>query len=592
MNATNRNSLLVVLLFVLTQTFGQTTPGLERVITISFANEKIESALNRIGSEAKVTFSYNAELLEDVSPVTLSFKTKTVREVIERIFKGAVSYKEIGGYIVLTKATKVSSQFPTEKPTTSIFGYILNAINGERVSNASIRDAQTLASVTSNEFGYFALDLSSMLSEYSLAITAKNFRDTSYLISASNAGFVTLKVMPVPQTLELKTASEATGFADQSMGTQSDTLSNNKTNESQLTETYQEGDTIYRIGQASLLPYLGTNGRYSDVTINGYSFNLLGGTALATQYAEFGGLFNINRDYVNGFQAAGLFNSDGGFVSGVQVAGLYNTSKGITGAQLAGGVNINGDSLKGTQLAGGVNINNGSGLGTQAAGGININTGDVIGAQVAGLANISTKRLVGAQVSGLVNYGKNVRGLQLGLINIADSLHGVPIGIFSYVRHGYHKVELFADEIFYTNIAFRTGTHHFYNIMTFGMKPENDPGDNNVEWTFGYGIGTAPRLTRWLYLNFDLTSNHLSKGKISDGTNLLNKLFMGFEFQVQKKCSIALGVTLNGYITDLPATGYKDIFTGNRPRIIQEHTNSNGTDFMMWWGLKGAIRFF
>jgi hypothetical protein len=164
------------------------------------------------------------------------------------------------------------------------------------------------------------------------------------------------------------------------------------------------------------------------------------------------------------------------------------------------------------------------------------------------------------------------------------------LGFFSFVLKGYHKIEISADEVFYTNLAFRTGTSHFYNIFTAGVKPDTFE-DDETHWTFGYGIGTAPRLTRWLSFNIDLTANQIVKGDNFEAINLLNKAFLGLEFEPVKKVALAIGITLNGYVTDTGYGQYPDLFTDYKPDIRYDHTYSNDLNLKMWWGGKVGLRF-
>jgi hypothetical protein len=211
-----------------------------------------------------------------------------------------------------------------------------------------------------------------------------------------------------------------------------------------------------------------------------------------------------------------------------------------------------------------------------------------VGVQFAPLFNIATKSIKGVQGAVLFNYARHVRGSQIAFINIADTVDGVSIGFLNFVKSGYHQLEVAADEIFYLNMAFRTGVPNFYNIFTAGIKPDNfeDPF-----WTVGYGIGTAPRLARWLHLNFDFTVNQVSKGAFTPSINLINKFYAGLEFKPAKKFAIGLGVTLNAYVTDTSYDGYVDLFTSYRPTIIYDETDVNGINTKMWWGAKIGLRF-
>lgn len=600
MNVLNKIALALILLVIVAQeSVAQSVPPLERVLTIDFSHERIETVLSRIAKDVKITFSYNAAILDSRKEVTESFKEKTVREILEQLFKGTVTYKDRGSYIILMKATtpplKTSSTSEVDIPL-FIHGYIMNGSTGDKLSEVSIYDTKSLTAAISNQYGYFKLELEKPGNKNQIAISKRNFIDTVLTVTRNNAGFITILLHP-----------EQTPPTDLIVSSDTSLISIDTTHRVpypepvETEEPLNEGqinvrniqDTLYRNFQASLLPFVGTNKNLSGNVVNGFSFNLLGGYSFGTKNMEVGGLFNMDRGNVSAFQLAGIFNMNGGSMTGFQAAGLYNVNrKGLSGAQFAGLANVNGDSVQGAHFAGLANVNTGPMSGAQFAGLANVQLGNFKGSQFAGLVNISTRKVSGTQVAGLMNYGKNIKGLQIGFLNIADTLHGVPIGFFSYVSKGYHKLEFFADEIFYTNIAFRTGTNKFYNILTFGLKPETDKDDNDVEWTFGYGIGTAPRVLNWLYLNFDISTSQLSKGEFTDAINLLNKAYLGLEVQPAKKFSVALGITLNGYLTRTTYENYYDIFTDYKPRIILDHNYNNDLNLKMWWGFKAGVRFF
>ncbi|WP_373396777.1 hypothetical protein V8V91_18955 [Algoriphagus halophilus] len=200
-------------------------------------------------------------------------------------------------------------------------------------------------------------------------------------------------------------------------------------------------DTLSRGFQASFVPFIGTNRKISGSVVNNFSLNILGGFSGGTNKAEIGGLFNINRRNVQYFQAAGLFNQVGGSVKGFQVAGLTN---------------INLEAVTGFQAAGIGNFSSGPVSGVQAAGVLNIVTSDLKGVQLAGVTNYTHHDVEGGQISTVLNIAKNVQGFQLGLFNYSDSTSGTPIGLISFVRKGYHKVEIGVDEMLPLNISLRT----------------------------------------------------------------------------------------------------------------------------------------
>ena len=130
----------------------------------------------------------------------------------------------------------------------------------------------------------------------------------------------------------------------------------------------------------------------------------------------------------------------------------------------------------------------------------------------------------------------------------------------------------------------------FYNILTVGAKPDTFD-DEETQWTFGYGFGTAPKLSRTLSLNVDVTSNQVVYGNSIDAINMINKLYLGVEIQTFKNLGVTFGVTLNGYITDTTYDKYKPLFTDYTPHLISDKTYSNDINMKMWWGGKVGLRF-
>lgn len=293
-----------------------------------------------------------------------------------------------------------------------------------------------------------------------------------------------------------------------------------------------------------------------------------------------------------GLQASGLFNLNGGETKAVQLSGLANMNlDDFQGVQATGLANINLRSADGVKFAGLMNFSNGRSVGASIAGLANIHVRDFKGPQIAGLTNISTKgKMYGSQISGLYNHGHKVYGTQIGFVNYADSLTGIPIGFLSIVKHGYHKLEVSADEVFYANLAFRSGARQFHNILMAGIQPQYFDS-NNVVWSFGYGLGTARKITKWLQLNIDLSSQHVNKGSFTEELSSLNKLQVGFDFRLARGLSIYAGASLNSYLTKLSYSDYPTLFTGFKPKVF--YTEVYGEVYnQMWFGGKVGLRFF
>ncbi|MBP9924477.1 MAG: carboxypeptidase-like regulatory domain-containing protein [Cyclobacteriaceae bacterium] len=577
-------------------------PILERSVSINASNEKIPLVLNRIGQAAGFSFSYNSALIDSNQEISIEVTNQTVRSILNEIFNGSMNYKEKGNYLILTRATPA----PVKNNTIVVVinGYVQDESTGDKISNASVYDKQTLTSAVTDDFGYFKLKLEKKTDSISLSVSKKNYRDTLVSITAPANQYLTISINPIKKdSIEIIAQTKT---VDTVSVAKKEVLSLPYESEPNIQNI---SDTLYELVQVSFLPFLGTNGRLSGNVINDYSINIFGGYSLGTRQIELGFFFNLDRGDVSwlqiagfgnavggkvyGIQAAGFANVNGGETEAVQLAGFANTNLGNTrGVQVAGLANTNLGNMNGVQVAGLSNVTSMPSQGVQVAGFGNVQIGDYVGSQFAGVTNIATEKITGSQISALFNHGKEVRGTQIGLINYADTLGGVPIGLISIVKKGYHKIELSADEIFYTNLAFRTGVKKFYSQLMVGFKPTQsiEPTDTSV-WTFGYGLGTSPRLNRWLSIDIDLLSQHVNKGSFTDELSSLNKLYVGLDFQLAKKFSLATGITLNGYLTRPSYTDYPQIFTGFKPNIFYDENVGSDLNLKMWLGAKVALRF-
>lgn len=556
------------------------TPPLERIISITLREERLDHALSRVSREGDFEFSYSTSAIATDKIVSGEFVRRSVREILNTLLGESAKIKVKGNYIILTR-----NNIPAKPVSTiQLSGYVLNANTGEKISEVSVYEKTTRSSTVTNGFGYFSLKVNGDENESQIAVSKKDYRDTTLTLVKGTTQLINVALLPIPPP-EDTVALEIVVNLDSLLVVveEEKSLSPGQVNVENIK------DTLYRTYQFSVLPFVGTNHKLSGNFINDYSVNLIGGFSQGTRKLEAGTVFNIDRGDVQYVQLAGLVNMVGGKVSGLQAAGGFNlTRRKVEAFQFAGLMNINGDSVYSGQFAGLMNVNLKASRGAQFAGLANVQVHDYVGVQFAPLFNIATHSIKGVQGAVLFNYAKHVRGSQLAFINIADTVEGVSIGFLNFVKSGYHQIEVSADEIFYLNMAFRTGVPNFYNIFTAGIKPDNF---EVPYWTVGYGIGTAPRLARWLHLNFDFTVNQVSQGEFTPAINLLNKFYAGLEFKPAKKFAIGLGVTLNAYVTDTTYDGYVDLFTSYRPTIIYDETDINGINTKMWWGAKIGLRF-
>lgn len=610
-----RKAIFILLLCTVhNQLLAQTRDLLNTPVAISVTNERVTTVLNRISQQGGFSFSYNASLIADDQVITLNVANKPVREVLNEIFRGSVNYKEKGNHIILTKVTVKQA-----KATSSVFiisGYLEDAETKEKIVAASVYERKSITSTVSDEFGFFRLKLEkSPEVALEVSVSKRDYADTTILITENGNQYFHLALRPLRRRAEVRDTTDISLVTVDSTLIEPEVADEvPESREEELNLPFTEtpnieniSDTLHRQFQVSLFPFIGTNGPLSGNVVNGYSVNIFGGYSLGTTEAEIGGFFNVDRGNVDYLQVAGFFNMVGNNMTGVQTAGFFNLNGGKTnavqasgflninfgkfqGVQAAGFANVNLDAADGFLAAGFLNYSDGPSVGAQVAGFMNIHDDNFSGPQVAGFMNINSATLRGSQVSAFINVGNKIYGTQVGIFNFADSLTGVPVGILSFVKHGYHKIELSADEVFYANVAYRSGVRQFYNILTAGFKPEAASDSVNV-WSFGYGVGSSIRLARWLDLNIDVTSQHINKGSFTVELSSLNKLHAGFDWRITKKFSIYTGATLNGYLTSTSFADYPELFTDFKVSPISDRTFNSGVNLKMWWGAKVALRF-
>ncbi|WP_233553673.1 carboxypeptidase-like regulatory domain-containing protein [Algoriphagus lacus] len=557
-NCKGRKLVLFFLLMGFISTFSsvaQEIPVLEKKITLSAQNERIDSFLKRLSQEAGCVFSYSSSVLDVSKTFSGRFSNQPLREVLEVIFEGKVQIKQKGVYVILTP-----------KPETKevvISGYVVDE-SGQGIRDATIYDPITLQSSTTDEYGYFQFEVKNPASEnFELIVNKKDYSDTLLLEEKSSFQKILLKAEEVKLDEVGKSlassAKEFWSWTKNSVG---------------YRNSENVKDTLNRDFQLSLIPFVGTNRKISGSVINDYSVNILGGFSGGTTKAELGGLFNIDRGDVQSVQIAGLFNQVGGKVSGFQMAGLANATL---------------DAVDAAQIAGLVNFTTGEVNGVQLAGVLNMTTSGLSGTQVAGVSNVALKDVEGAQVSAILNVGRKVNGSQVGLFNYADSISGAPVGLISFVRKGYNNIEIGTNEVMPVTLALRTGTRSFYNILFAGMRL--NPSDSTT-WSFGYGLGTSPKLGKKTFLNLELSSEQMNKGNVA-ALNLITKAYVGFDFQLAKGFGLYAGPTVNYRVYDSAYSGHPDLFSHVSPKIQSEKlyaTNDIGTQ--LWWGFRAGFRFF
>lgn len=604
-----RALLVGVIVFLTITGFAQSgkTPFLERSITINVSNVTTGEILSQIEKTVSCVFSYNNHVVNIDRKVSVQLTNRTVRQVLDKVFDGQLQYKERGNYIILSKATS----------NRIVAGYVENS-KGEKIANASVYDLNTLTSATTNEYGYYEMKLKRD-EQVTLKVSKEQYSDTVVPLQPVSPALKTIVIEEQPEKPKLPQIAKTIG----------DTLKSKWNVVSDWTvEQFTRNpnvrnidDSLYRSYQISAFPFVGTNGSLSGNIENGLSFNLFGGYNGGVRHMEFGTLFNIDRKDVQYLQLAGVFNIVGGDMRGCQIGGVMNidmqsmsgaqiggvmnvVDKNMRGAAIGGVMNVVGDTANGTQIAGVMNVIGGEHNGLAIAGVMNLQNDRFRGAHISGVLNSARGKssglqiagvlneadtIQGVQISGFINRARHISGVQIGVINLSESISGVPFGLFSYSKKGYHKLELSYDEINYAHIAFRSGSHAFYNIIDVAARPSLPFSKNDI-YLLGYGIGSAPKLSNRVALNMDATYYHVFQNRFSSEINALGRAFLGVDYNFLKKCSIFAGVTWNVYIADYDY----DLMNSLEywPIGVKEQNWGSSVNARTWFGWKAGIRFF
>jgi hypothetical protein len=518
---------------------------LSRKITISVISVSLEEALATIGKAGNFTFSYNADLIQPDRKVTVQASNRNVDAVLVDLLGEKVRKKEVGDHVILVM-NPPRDEKQKGRTETSVTGIVTDAASGKVLRDVTIYEVGGKRSALTNPGGEFSITFPNGENLRGLSISKSGYRDTVLFIRPIRDRRLAIAIRtrtPAIERVPLKqgAVSVSTGSAG---GLTLDSLALVNAVVPRRLRINSINLHIFDTWpvQFSLVPYISTNWKVSGSVNNAFSLNLLAGYSGGVRGVEIGGLLNIDRNQVHGFQVGGLGNIVGRNSSGMQIGGLFNIDFGqFNGCEMAGLFNWVGDTLRGLQLAGLCNYIPVRWRGAQVAGLLNISLDHVTGFQLAGLMNIAKEENRGVQVAGFLNYAKTLKGVQVGLFNVAGKVEsGVPIGFFSYVhKGGYIRAEVSGDEVFYLNIAFKTGTKRLYNIFKVGTN-------DSLLLNFAYGIGTLFPMGKRFGFNIDFTGSMFFNplnNMAWYGSQL--KLATTFEYRPAKHFAVFLGPAFN-----------------------------------------------
>jgi hypothetical protein len=521
--------LLLIFLMISCFSHANAQSILDRNISVNYQKIRLADVLKEISKKEGFYFSYNGNIVAKDSLVTINAVDKRLNEVLNQLFHGNREFAAQSNHLIISTIlphlSLINTDITNDNNTYSISGVVVDERNGNRLMNVSVYEKQQLVSTLTDEHGYFKLRCRADI-HGTLNITASKilYKDTS---------------LNFLQFVSITNRSGTAEYAQAANGNKVEGTGIGRLfiSARQRVQSLNIPDFFARRPfQFSLVPGLSSHGMFSSQVINKASVNLIGGYTAGVNGMEIGGVFNINKGDSKYLQLAGVFNLVGGNFTGLQLAGVNNRAL---------------DTVKGVQIA--------------------------------GFINKAESQVSGVQIASLHNEAHKLRGVQIGLINSADTSQGISIGLLNIIRNGFYKVSLSANNLMNTNLSLTSGTHQFYSTLHIGANISRQ----NKMYAFGLGIGHDFMLSDKVYLSAIGDYHFAYTGNFDDrwaqGKLLLN-------VQLSKKMSVFAGATYNRYSYSGSGDGYQSRFRN----VQSEGGNGSVPDprpVKKWLGWEAGIAF-
>ena len=546
-------------------------------IDLEIRNERLENVLDTISKKADFYFSYNSNLIQRDSLVSISVKNTTVKEILDKLLAFRFEYKEQADHVILRPAFSrlviTPENIDNHQKQYSITGYVRDEKTGQPIKDVSVYEKRLLKSTLTDADGYFRLRFRGEHKSVILTAGKENYRDTTVLFLS------TLNISPQGYA----DTSESYGSSNrvERSGVGRFLVSSRQKIQSLNIPNFLASTPF----QASLTPGLSSHGMLSSKVINKASLNVFGGYTAGVDGVEVAGLFNINRNDVKYVQVAGLTNLVGGSVEGVQVGGIMNTVLDkVNGVQVGGVMNTVSGTVSGVQIGGVLNGVKNNFSGVQIAGALNLNNSDFEGIQIAGAVNLTRHTFKGVQI-GVFNYAGKAEGFRVGLVNVADSSSAYSLGLINWVNKGYHKISISTNEITNTNITFKTGNSKLYTIYSGSINFS----PNEKVYAGGLGLGHDFIFSNKLSLSAEVSSKYVYLGRIED-LNLLNRFESNFQVRLFKPITLFAGPAYNVFYRKIPGT--RPVEEGFKADITPKSHRQFSKTASGWLGWSAGIMLF
>jgi hypothetical protein len=505
-------------------------------ISLQIVQQPVDKALQTIAMVSGVHFSYNTDLINTQRNVSLNIKNKRLDYVLAEILGSSYYFKSTGTYVIILRETEDTPDEAVVK-LIEIRGKATELRSQEPVSQATLYDMAGMQSCLTDSSGTFVIRIKPKTTMVALRCRKEHYSDTVFLLKPEKDIYLEIRMKKTEELFQSIQARQAGDVMVQ------DTFPVRLVKRFIPDEFLVNSTNVIilerRPAQLSLVPTIGTNLKMSGSVVNNFSINLIGGYSRGVAGFEAGGLFNLTREYVKG-------------------------------VQVAIGANIGADTVKGLQMAGAFNLSRRY----------------LNGVQIAGIGNIARGYCKGIQISGFLNYAPSP-AFQFGVINIADTNNGMPLGIFNFIRGGYYATVVSTDESQFYSFLIHMGTNHLYTIAGISGRPAGD----SLSWGINYGYGSRLFHKHRLSLDVEMLSTVLNINKRFDETTT-TKVSLSTQLSVRmfRGMRLSAGPSMNLFIAKAHNTIVSDYIASVSPSNTWSYTSVN-TRFDAWPGWNAALKF-
>lgn len=577
---------------------------LDRRLSLTIQQVKLEDALFLISETGDFNFCYNSKLIEAEKLVDVNAADEPVSSILQKLFGDEMDLVPVGNHVILRK--KIVQSAVQAEQQIEISGLVIDDHSGQRIPNVTVFEDFRKKTVQTDANGRFSIQLPSSIRSVALSFGKSGYIDTSIVIipqksmrlivGVAREGVIG-PVAVIPPTALVAGSSNA----DQNLPSTTE----NPATENPATETRKPRRTVPV--QISAFPMVGSNGINQFGTDNYFSLNVFAGMTKGVKGFELGGVANVNLENMYGLQISGAANIVGADMKGLQITEGYNyvgqnaagvqltvvgnhVRRNFGGLQMSCAVNLVEADAEGGQVTSGYNYVGQDALGLQMSTVGNHVRRNMVGLQLTTGVNIVENEFEGLQMTSLLNYARKVKGVQIGLINISDTIQGVAIGLVNISKNGYLRVEQESSDILHNSLRFKSGRNSLYTILESGVRW----GNGLAGYAFGAGLGARVEYAKKrMFSEFDIDAFWMIETHVPvTELNVLTRFSPTIGVKVFGPLEIHIGPTFVYHHSNIKDTndGTFNTKLGFFPFYRDERYDINLLQ-QMWVGIKGGIQF-